>query len=110
MKASKYKNVWTTVDGIKFQSKAEARRYSQLKLLEKAGEVFDLALQPAYQLLCTSHRKQPFAVDRYVGDFSYTNKDGFWVLEDVKGVETAIFKWKRKHFEAQYGQKITIIK
>ena len=50
MKASKYKNVWTTVDGIKFQSKAEARRYSQLKLLEKAGEVFDLALQPAYQL------------------------------------------------------------
>jgi hypothetical protein len=110
VKRSKYGNVWTEVDGIKFQSKAEARRYSELKLLERSGEITDLILQPAYQLQCTHHKSGPFNVGRYVADFSYTDSRGTWVVEDVKGIETAIFKWKRRHFEAQSGQKITIIK
>ena len=110
MRANKYNAKRTEVDGIKFASKAEARRYTELKLLEKAGRLTDLKLQPVYQLQCISHKKQLFNVGRYIADFSYTDERGFWVVEDVKGVLTPMFRWKQKHFEAQYGQKITIIK
>ena len=48
---SKYRNRKTTIDGIAFDSKAEARRYAELKLLERAGEIKDLELQPKYRLL-----------------------------------------------------------
>lgn len=92
----KYRNRKTEVDGITFASKAEARRYGELKLLEKAGEIENLILQPRYRL-----RVEGANVGTYVGDFFYL-EDGRPVVEDVKGVETAVFRLKAKMFRATY--------
>lgn len=114
-KPRKYRNRPTTVDGITFDSKAEARRYSELKLLEKAGEISDLSLQPQYpltvQMPAGLFEPASATIGKYVADFRYYEGDyGDLVVEDVKGTETALFKWKRKHFEAEYGIKLRVIK
>jgi hypothetical protein len=95
---SKYGNEYTEVDGIRFASKAEAQRYTELRQMKQAGEIQSLELQPRYEL-------QPAFVDGdgvrhqpiyYVGDFQYWEK-GRLVCEDVKGApETDVFKLKRK--------------
>jgi hypothetical protein len=106
---SKFSSVMTTVDGIKFRSKAEARRYGELKLLEKAGEIKDLELQPRYPLHVGG-----FGIYRgthigdYLADFRYREgPKGLLRIEDVKGVKTALYRWKKKHVEAQYGITVT---
>lgn len=108
----KYRNKPTTVDGIRFASKAEARRYSELKLLEKAGEITELRLQTRWPL---SVQDPEWFVSRkigdYVSDFDYRDKYGL-VVEDVKSPATAkdkLFVWKRRHFEAEYGIKLKVI-
>lgn len=104
----KYGAVRTEVDGIVFASKREARRYQELKLMERAGEIRRLLLQPRYGLYI-----QPFlakAIDRvkvgdYVGDFQYEDKQLGWqkVIEDVKGVKTPLYRLKKKIVQALYG-------
>jgi hypothetical protein len=101
----KYRNVPTEVEGIRFASKAEAKRYVELRWLERAGEVSGLELQKRYPLVGADGIK----VAVYVADFDYLNPDGELVTEDVKGVQTPEFKLKSKLFEAQYGRKIIII-
>ena len=68
----KYHNTKTVADGIKFDSKLEAERYEQLKILERAGVIRDLKLQPEYELL-PSFRKNGKTWRRtvYKADFSY---------------------------------------
>lgn len=95
---SKYNNRVTFVDGIRFDSAAEAARYVTLKTRERAGEIRELQLQPKFvfeingqPLKSISKRPRPIA---YVADFAYIEADK-WVVEDVKGVETAVFKLKR---------------
>lgn len=100
----------TTIDGIRFASKAEARRYCELKLLEKAGEIRELELQPRYELLAWPGRcdRTRAVVGHYVADFRYRKgPTGLLVIEDVKGMKTALYRWKKKHFESQYGLEIT---
>jgi hypothetical protein len=63
---SKYRNVKTEVDGIKFDSKKEATRYGQLRLLEKAGLIGNLRLQVQYPLIVHGVK-----VGSYVADFVY---------------------------------------
>jgi len=93
---SKYGNMPTFTDGIRFASLAEARRYGELKLLQKAGEIQDLQLQPRYKMVVDG-----WLICTYVADFSY--RDGKQkIAEDVKGMETALFKIKRKLFHALY--------
>ena len=93
---NKYHNKKTVVDNIKFDSKLEANRYSELKLLERAGEIFDLKLQPRFLLQPNfkykgkTHRKI-----EYVADFEYIC-NGQVIVEDVKGVKTEVFKLKEK--------------
>lgn len=94
---SKYRAKKTTVDGITFDSKAESRRYTDLRLLEKAGIISDLELQPLFRLQDgftdgkgTRHR----SID-YVADFRYI-EDGRTVVEDVKGMRTPVYKLKKK--------------
>ena len=102
----------TTVDNIRFASKAEARRYCELKLLEKAGEIRELEIQPRYELLAWPARgdRTRAMVGHYVADFRYrSGPQGLLVVEDVKGVRTALYRWKKKHVEAQYGIQITEI-
>lgn len=105
-KYSKYKAVKTVIDGIKFDSKAEARRYQDLRLLEMAREIKGLTLQPAFKFMY-----QDRAMFTYKADFSYfdceTKRE---VIEDVKGFETPVFRLKKKLIEAQHGIKIEIIK
>ena len=103
---SKYRNKPTVVDGIRFSSKAEAKRWDELRMLEKAGEIRDLTRQVAFPL-----HVEGSLIGRYVSDFRYY-RDGQMVVEDVKGggaTQTPLFNWKAKHFRAQYGYDITII-
>lgn len=110
---NKYKAQPTEVDGIWFASKAEARRYSELKLLEKAGEIRQLELQPRFRLscACAGAPSMRAKVGEYIADFRYRQGPyGVLVIEDVKGVKTALYRWKKKHFELQYGLMITEIR
>lgn len=84
MRASrKYNNVPTEVDGIKFDSKKEAGRYEDLKLLIRAGEISDLEIQPRFPMVVNGR-----LVCTYVADFAYRTKDGKRVIEDVKSKAT----------------------
>ena len=103
MAYNKYRNVKTTIDGIKFDSKAEASRYTELKLLEKAGEITDLKLQPRFILQHNfKHKNKTVRAITYMADFQYS-ENGKEIVEDVKGVETAVFKIKKKMFLNIYG-------
>tara|TARA_R110000782_G_scaffold186455_1_gene276599 strand:- start:145 stop:498 length:354 start_codon:yes stop_codon:yes gene_type:complete len=103
---SKYGAIRVEYDGHKFDSKLEAARYKQLRLMEKAGEVKDLELQPKFP--CEVNGKK---ICTYISDFRYKLRNGKEVVEDVKGVETAVFKLKKKLVEALYPDvKIEIVK
>lgn len=85
---SKYGAVKTQIDGHVFASKAEARRYAQLKELERIGEIDSLELQPRYELapgVKFSDASRATPALRYVGDFRYRDHLGRLVVEDVKG-------------------------
>ncbi len=100
---SKYNAVRTEVDGITFASKKEAKRYSELLLLQKAGVIHDLTLQPKFPLRADGGGK----VGDYVADFSYVDTvTGAGVVEDVKGVLTPVYRLKKKMVKAQYGVDI----
>ena len=96
---NKYHAKKTEVDGIVFDSKREAQRYCELKLLLKAGAITDLICQheftilPAFQKNGVKHR-----AITYKADFSYI-ENGKRVVEDVKGVKTKEFRIKHKLFE-----------
>jgi hypothetical protein len=104
----KYKAVATEVDGIRFASKSEARRYQELRLLEKAGEIYALRLQPVFPLVAVAEQDgERKGVGQYRGDFCYCQKgSAALVVEDVKGFKTPLYRWKKKHVEAQYGIEI----
>lgn len=109
----KYHAVRTVVDGLSFASKAEAKRYGELKLLEKAKQIHALAVQPRYGLYAGTDRRP--LVGEYRADFVYCKcldevcNGRLIVVEDVKGFKTPLYQWKKKHFEAQYGITITEI-
>ena len=95
----KFGAVATEVDGIRFASKAEARRYQVLKLREKAGEIRDLKLQTRWRLEVNG-----VLIGHYVSDFDYLALGcPRRTVEDVKGVKTPLYKFKRRIFEALYG-------
>jgi hypothetical protein len=108
MPRNKYNNARVTLDGYTFDSKAEARRYGELKLMHEAGEIHKLRVHPRYTLL------DPFEVKGiryrgivYEGDFEYV-VNGLVVCEDVKGVRTAVFSLKEKLFMDRYGDQIEL--
>ena len=101
-KANKYNAERTKVDGIWFASKKEAKRYGELKLREKVGEIKDLQLQKKFPLSVNGTR-----LGHYICDFYYRDAtSGDWIVEDAKGKRTRDYLWKKKHFEAQYDLKI----
>ena len=104
---SKYRAKKTEIDGIKFDSRKEARRYTELKLLERNGDIENLTLQPRF-LLQEGFRKNGKAYRKieYVADFMY-KQDGKLIVEDVKGIKTDVYKLKQKLFEKRY-QDLTI--
>lgn len=98
---SKYRAVPTVVDGHRFASKKEARRYSELCLLERAGEISNLALQVKFSLDIDGVH-----ICNYHADFTYDDKEGNVIIEDCKGVRTPAYKLKKKLMLAIYRIKI----
>lgn len=88
----KYHNSKTVIDGIRFDSKKEAKRYLELKILEKAGAIKDLRRQVPYVLINKSRYGRAI---KYVADFVYYEDDKL-VVEDVKGVRTPVYKLKKR--------------
>ena len=98
-KAHKYGAVPTVVDGIRFDSKSEAARWQELRLMEKAGAISDLQRQVRWPLLVGITE-----IGAFVTDYQYVVKgDTAPTVEDRKGVRTPVYRWKAKHFKAQYG-------
>lgn len=95
--ATKYRNKITVVDGIRFHSKKEASRYTELKLLEKQGQIFNLQLQVRFPIIVKNR-----LICTYVSDFTYYDKQKRFVVEDVKGVRTQTYRLKKKLIEALY--------
>lgn len=98
----KYNNVKTVLDGMTFDSKAEARRYAELKLMQRSGELMTVGCQPSFVVAPGI---------RYVADFIVVDRDGHVWVEDVKGVETQAFKLKAKLFRSAYpGIELRVVK
>ena len=101
MTYSKYGNKRTEVDGIWFHSKKEAKRYQELMLLQAAGEIQDLVLQPSFKLIVRGGE----VVGKYYGDFKYRIGKQV-VIEDVKGARTDLYKLKKRIVEAVHKVQI----
>jgi dsDNA-binding SOS-regulon protein len=97
----KYGNKKTVVDGITFDSKKEAARYVELKMLQQAGEIQDLLLQPSFELRVDGGK----VVGRYFADFKYRQGNRV-IVEDVKGVRTDVYRLKKKIVEAVHHIQI----
>jgi Protein of unknown function (DUF1064) len=97
---SKFRSVRTEVDGITFDSKKEAARYKELKLLLKAGYIKDLELQPEYPMIINGRK-----VCSYRADFRYV-ENGKTITEDCEGVRTPLYRLKAKLLYACYGIEI----
>lgn len=97
-KSSKYHSQKTEIDGIVFDSKGEAKRYQELKLLQKNRIITSLELQKRIELQpsFTYNGKTERAIN-YVADFYYyDNEKGTIVIEDFKGFKTPEYLIKRK--------------
>lgn len=106
---TKYGNKKTTLNGITFDSKKEARRYSELLLLEKAGAIHDLQTQVKYVLIPSQRDPETGKVIErecaYKADFVYT-ENGKTVVEDTKGFRTKEYIIKRKLMLQVHGIRI----
>ena len=101
---NKYRNVRTVLDGHTFDSEREMERYAELRLMERAGEISELQLQPVFELI-PAVKENGKVVQRaitYKGDFSYI-RNGSVVVEDAKGVKTDVYKLKKKMMRALLG-------
>lgn len=122
---AKYHNQKAFIDGMQFDSKKEAQRYQQLKLMEKAGVICDLKRQVKYELVPAQYIDGK-CVERavtYTSDFEYyvlkpikcrtvmvepdAKTTGQHIVEDVKGMRTDVYKMKRKLMLYRYGIQIT---
>ena len=97
----KYHARTTAVDGLRFDSKLESRRYEDLKYLQQAGDIVFFLRQAPFDL--------PGGV-KYRADFVIFWADGTVTIEDVKGFDTPQSKQKRKQVEALYPITIDVIR
>jgi hypothetical protein len=106
---NKYGAKKTELDGIRFDSKREANRYAELKLMERAKEISHLERQHRFTLIGEQKDEDGKIIERpvtYVADFVYRDKEGHTVVEDAKGVKTEVYKIKRKLMLMIYGVRI----
>jgi Protein of unknown function (DUF1064) len=102
--ATKYHNRKTIYNGIQFDSSKEANRYRELELLERAGKIRRIELQPRYDLVVNGHK-----LGFYRGDFRYEEvSTGELVTEDVKSLvtKTPVYQLKKKLVKALYDIEI----
>jgi hypothetical protein len=99
---SKYHAVPVMVGAIRFASKREGRRYQDLQLLQRAGEIVGLELQPSFEIRVNGRH-----ICIYRADFRYiVAATGKTVIEDAKGMKTPVYRLKKKLVEAQYDIQI----
>lgn len=96
---SKYHAQKMVVDGITFDSKKEAKRYNELKLLAQSGVITNLRLQVPFILY---EKSQYGGVRKYLADFVYT-ENGIEIVEDVKGCRTKEYLLKKRMVAEKYG-------
>ncbi|WP_318626901.1 DUF1064 domain-containing protein [Paenibacillus polymyxa] len=102
MRANKYGAQQTVLNGITFDSKMESMYYTQLNLMERAGLISDLELQPEFVLIPAFKKLgRTIRATKYRADFKY-KEQGKTIVVDVKGVKTKDFNIKRKLFDSKY--------
>ena len=118
---NKYQAIKTCVNGIEFDSRKEARRYQELQLLHRAGEIQNLELQKKYVLIPALYetyerigKKGQKLKDgkrllekecSYIADFVY-EENGKEIVEDTKGIKTKDYIIKRKLMLYVHGIRI----
>jgi hypothetical protein len=107
---SKYGNKKVVVDNIGFDSKREAARYNELKLMAGAGLISDLVCHPAYVIKINGIHICDVILDFRYYDLQKRVTESAIVIEDVKGKDNDLSRLKRKLVEAQYGFKVTLVK
>ncbi|WP_230656903.1 DUF1064 domain-containing protein [Psychrobacter sp. I-STPA10] len=109
-KSNKYGAEETVVDGIKFHSKKEATRYSELKSLLRNGKITDLELQPKYDLIPTTKiGGKTYCKITYSADFKYKDSKGAVIIEDVKSVATKknhVYQIKKRLMKTVHGIEV----
>ena len=80
------------VDGEKFDSAKEYRRWCELKILERAGVITELKRQVSFELIPKQKGERACT---YVADFTYY-QDGEYIVEDAKGLKTDVYRIKKK--------------
>ena len=105
-KKAKFKNIRVQNDDGKFDSKWEAERFQQLRLLENAGAIRELRAQVSFPLMANDEQVGSYVADAVYFDVKLNRK----VVEDAKGCKTPLYRWKARHFKAQYGFAITEVK
>lgn len=103
-KSSKYHSQKMIMDGITFDSKKEAQKYCELKLLKKAGEIADFQLQPEF-ILQEGYRDNTgrwIRPIKYKADFKVTYPNGREVIIDTKGYKTKVYQIKKKMLLKRY--------
>lgn len=98
---NKYSAIKTEVDGQVFHSRKEARRYQELRLLERAGKISELATQVRFPLDIEGIR-----IGVFIADFTYDDEHGNVIVEDCKGMVTPYYRLKYKLMLAIYRIKI----
>lgn len=123
-KKSKFGNKPVTVDGVTYDSTNEYRRWCFLQLMEKAGEISNLRYHVKFELIPQITKEEIVHLKTkdkvvtkvvqsaryYEADFVYLNKKGEEIVEDFKGQETDLFKFKAALFFYIYKKPITIVK
>ena len=123
---TKYNASKCVVDGIKFDSKHEAERYLELKLLERGGVISDLRLQVEFELIPAQYEPDAVTLTKtgkekivkgkcierkcsYLADFVYLdNETGKTIVEDAKSpiTRTPEYRIKKKLMLYRYGIRI----
>lgn len=98
-RANKFNAMPVVIDEIRFASKREAARYSDLKMLQRAGVIEDLTVQVPFDCRINGHK-----ICTYKADFAYTQTEtGQRVIEDSKGYPTPVYRLKKKLVEALHN-------
>jgi hypothetical protein len=95
---NKFRAIKQRIEGIAFDSKGEAQRYSELRLMVKAKLISGLEVKPVYEI-----KVNGFLICKYIPDFRYKFPSGKFVVEDFKGMKTKTYRLKKKLMKAVHG-------
>ena len=102
---NKYRAKKVSLDGYVFDSKAEARRYAELRLMQKSYDIEVLQVHPIFKLFVNGIK-----IASYIADFRYVDlHKKKLIVEDVKSPATAklpAFRMKKKLMLALYGIEV----